>query len=145
MGQYQSISRSNIHIVQILERREKRAKEIFQKIMAKNFAILITDTNHRLKELRKDWPGKYKKATTYDKQNVKKIKRKSWRQSDRKRFITYGWTKNYSSFQLETMQTRRQWMPFSNCWEKKKRIFQSRILQWTKIHFQTKVKILLGK
>ena len=53
MEQGQYINRSNIHIVQILERREKRAKEIFEKIMAKNFAILITDVNHRLKKLRK--------------------------------------------------------------------------------------------
>ena len=52
MEQGQYINRSNIHIVQILERREKRAKEIFEK-MAKNFAILITDVNHRLKKLRK--------------------------------------------------------------------------------------------
>ena len=53
MEQYQYISSSNIHIVQILEKREKRAKEIFEKIMAKSFAIIITDINHRLKKLRK--------------------------------------------------------------------------------------------
>ena len=28
-------------------------KEIFEKIMAKSFAIIITDINHRLKKLRK--------------------------------------------------------------------------------------------
>lgn len=35
MEQGQYINRSNIHIVQILERREKRAKEIFEKIFEK--------------------------------------------------------------------------------------------------------------
>lgn len=41
--------------------------------MAKNFSILITDTNHRLKQLRKHQPGKYKKKqTTYHIQNAKR-------------------------------------------------------------------------
>lgn len=39
MEQYQYINRSNIHIVQILERREKRAKEIFEKIFPRIIAI----------------------------------------------------------------------------------------------------------